>query len=518
MRVRWLFGGSLAAAVLALILALPSSAPFSGDNGLRLWAARSGTGTLLRALPEEVPSTAFPPALTRPGRSGLRPAYGELMPALLSLGGLLRSPLAWRLLLGLISLAAIPLLGVLAGTGGAPVYLAAGLLPYSLLFWEHGPAVSLFLLAAVLLVRSLRDPSAPWWIPVAALAIRLRPELLPATAAMVAVVVGGGRKLPGFRTTLVWSAGAAGLAALGALLLPDVVVGRQILANQPSVSGGWLTARISVLSAWTLPLKPDTGASLLLWGLGSAVLLCGAHGRRIRRLALTCGLAGGLALLYPVARGTAGSMSILSLTPAIVLLPAGAYCAKWRHLTILRAGAAGATLVFLLSPTAGMFQFGPRFLLGSLSLLAAGGAGALLSIPNRKLKAASICLALLLSALGAARGAVFCGYFRRTHQVLSESLERHDGDVVCTDEEWMPLVCWAQAVRGPLLVMRPDQAESLHSAGMPVVWLSSRTALGGMRGESGFRGLRYSLPRGSSRCLPPAPPGELAPDPPLLGI
>ena len=524
MRAAWVITAATVAAVLCLtILLMPSAAPFSGDNGLRLWSASSGPGAPLdRAVPPGMDPAGFPPSLTRAGRHGLFPAYGTLLPAAVSLGGLLNSPLVWRLLVAAASLLAIPLLSALSGgdpRAGPVCFLAAGLLPYSLLFWEHGPAVTLFLLAALLLLRAVGSPSAaPWWLAAAALACRLRPELAPAAAALLAVALIRGRALPGAGRTLLWALAALGAAGLGALVYPEQVMGGQVLANLPAGPADLLASRLEVLTAWTAGGTLPVSAAVLLWAASSLALLTGRGGPRLRRGLLAAGLAGSGVLLYPVARNSAGTMSLLTLAPAALLLPAAAWRARGKGRTLLTAGMLGGGLVALLAPTHGMFQFGPRFLLGPLTLAAAGGCLGLRALKGRNRRSAAALAALLLGLLGTTRGALFCGYFRVSHSRLQRSVESVCFDAVCTDQEWLPLVCWPQAETLPILVTDRTEAERLASGGLELVWLSPSTELAGRVGARGYRGMRYSLPEGSGAELPPPVPGDITPSPPPLAL
>ena len=523
MRAAWVITAATVAAVLCLTILMPSAAPFSGDNGLRLWSASSGPGAPLdRAVPPGMDPAGFPPSLTRAGRHGLFPAYGTLLPAAVSLGGLLDSPVVWRLLVAAASLLAIPLLTALSGgdrRAGPLCFLAAGLLPYSLLFWEHGPAVTLFLLAALLLLRALgRTSAAPWWLAAAALACRLRPELAPAAAALLAVALIRGRALPGAGRTLLWALAALVAAGTGALVFPEQVMGGQVLANMPAGPAGLPSSRLEVLTAWTAGGPLPMRAAVILWAASSLALLTGRGGPRVRRGLLAAGLAGSAVLLYPVARNSAGTISLLTLAPAALLLPAASWRAREKGRTLLAAGMLGGGLVTLLAPTHGMFQFGPRFLLGPLALAAAGGWLSLSALGDRNWRRAAALGALLLGLLGATRGAAFCGYFRLSHSRLQRSVESVCFDAVCTDQEWLPLVCWRQADALPIMVTEPASAESLASSGLALVWLSPSTELAGRVGGRGYRGMRYSLPEGSGAELPPPVPGDTTPSPPPLAL
>lgn len=522
MRSGWIAAGLLSAAVLCLILLLPARAPFSGDNGLRLWAASSGPGHLQRAMPQDIDASDYRPSLTVPDGTNLLPAYGRTLPALASLGGVIQWPVMWRLLVAAASLLAVPLLSRLSGPGsygGVLCFLAAGLLTYSLLFWEHGPAVTLFLLTALLLFRSLGMVSGvPWWLIAAAAACRLRPEMLPALAALLVVLILRNREAPGAGRTFRWAAATGLLLVLGVILYPDGVLGRQVLSNMPRAPWQLLSTRIDVLRAWTLPGLPVMSVSVLLWGGATVFLLLRKGGLRLRRTALASGLAGAVAMLYPIARGSAGTMSLFTMAPASVILPATAYWARGTGRTLLLAGISGGLLVGLLSPTHGMFQFGPRFLLGPTALIAAGAVRTMKQHGLHRYKGLLAAAVLVLGLLGTVRGVLFCGYFRARHMDLQRSLENIHAEVLCTDEEWLPLVCWPQAERMPVLVMEQDRAESLAASGTELVWLSSRSALGGTGGEPGYRNMRYSLPAGSERPLPPPPPGPREPSPPAAAI
>lgn len=522
MRKGWMPASLLSAAVLSLTLFLPARAPFSGDNGLRLWAASSGPGHLDRAMPPDIDASVYRPSLTVADGAGLLPAYGRTLPDLVSLGGLVEWPVMWRLLVAAASLLALPLLSRLSGmgsSGGVLCFLAAGLAPYSLLFWEHGPAVTLFLLSVVLLQRSLqRKSGAPWWLVPAAAACRLRPEMLPAVAALLAVLMLRNRDAPGAGRTFRWAVAAALLLALGMALFPEHVLGPQVLSNMPGTLSAVLSSRIDVLRAWTLHGPPAMSFSVLLWGGTTVFLLMKRGDRRTRKMALAGGLAGAAVMLYPIIRGSAGAMSLLTMAPASVLLPVAAHRARGTGRTLLIAGISGGLIVALLSPTHGMFQFGPRFLLGPSALLIAGALRTMRRIGFRTFRGMLPAAVLVLGLLGSVRGVLFCGYFRARHLDLQLSVEEIHDAVLCTDEEWLPLVCWPQAEKLPILVMEPERADSLAASGLELVWLSSRSVLGGTAGETGYRHLRYSLPHGSELRLPPPPAGTRESSPPSVAI
>lgn len=474
-------------------------------------------------MPPGIDASAFPPALTVAGPHGLGPDYGRLLPAAASLLGLLGSPLAWRVLVATASLAAMLIIGRLARAtaAGALGFLAAGLLPYSTLFWEHGPAVTLLLLSAVMLIGALRSRrAAPWWLVAMGLACRLRPEMLAASLGLLAAGLIRRRRAAGAGRTLVWAVAAAAVAAASAVVFPETVAGRQLLGNLPASPDVLLGSRIDVLQAWTLPLPTHWALALAAWAAPSAGLCLGPLRLPggVRRWLLAAGLCGSAALLYPIARAGMGSMSLLALSPAAVLLPVAAYCARGPRRMLMQAGMLGAVLTWLAAPTHGMFQFGPRFLLGPAALVASGAAGSLVRISRRPVRRSLLVSAVCLAVLGSARGVLFCGYFRLRHAGLQSSVASVSADAVCTDEEWLPLVCWPQARELPMLVMEPHEAESLAAGGVDLVWLSGRTVLGGPAGPPGYRGLRYSLPAGSGESPPAPPPGEGKPSPPLSEI
>lgn len=521
------------AALLALLLVLNTGgradAPFSGDNGLKMWQAASvaSSGDLLvRPVPEGVVSSSYAPGLTSPTGEGLRGVYGTVFPRVMQLPSM-GSTLIMRVVVLLLTLGSIPILSRLSGGGlkGTAAFFIAGLVPYSLVFWEHGPAVTLFLLGTLLLLEQLDScRRIPWWLPVFAISCIWRPENAVCLAGLLAVVAASGRGLQGYRRTMM-TAGislvllAALVAVMGPSLLP-----LHLRSNLPSFGGDHLRSRLEVLGSWSVPPGnlPALGGLILAVSAGGALLLRERLRIREKVLLLTraVGLTGSLLVGYYFLRGSLGNMSLLSLSPGLLLLPFLPLGLMDRRSCIMVIGGlAGGLLIFLASPTDGMFQFGARFLLVPAALIAAGLLRSAGAYVNRARGNAILPLAIVVvTLLGTVRAVVFQESFRRWHHELSETMESLPGElVVATDQPWLPLVTWRVAMTRPVLCIRnPAQADSLVDSGMELVLISHQGAPGWITGEPGYRGLRLSMP-GEPDTIPVLP-GPASPIPTSLAI
>ncbi|MBD3370020.1 hypothetical protein GF402_06630 [Candidatus Fermentibacteria bacterium] len=504
----------------AILLPGPSYAPFSGDNGLKLWQA-SGTRTeaegLARSMPAGIPPSQFPPALTVSEGDELYAGFSASFAWLLGHLGL-RRPLPMRVWLLVLTVCSIPLLGRLSGRGnlsGPFAFLLCGLAPYSLVFWEHGPALSLFLLSALLLMEGLRRRRAvPWWLAPLLLAARWRPELLVAFAALAVTALIRSRAMEGFRSTLTQSAIVAALGMAALLLQPGLLLGEHVMQNLPGSSGSFFSTRADVYSSWFVdPSNLVATFGLLLWIAGTVIATLKPRGSLHRVSLLLAGL-GTISLLYYFVRGSLGPRSLLSLSPGLLVAPWLLSTTGDRQRTLLAAGVFSMLAILVFSPTDGMFQFGPRFLLGPMALVSAGLVGSVSRTGGGRSRAL-LGATLIVSLVGSIRGIVFQEYFRHRHSDLAATIEHlPKEDVVCTDEPWLPLVSWWVAMERPLLVMSsPTQAESLSGEGMRVVWISSKTVMEGQTGNPGYRGLRFS---GDGVRSPP--PGPSVPNPPRISL
>jgi hypothetical protein len=394
-------------------------------------------------------------------------------------------------------------------------FILSGLISYSVVFWEHGPALTLFLVAVVLYLTGMRRAWAvPWWLAPILAAVRWRPELLVAFVAFAVTTLVASRERDGFRTALIQSGAVAVLGIAALLIEPRALLGAHVIQNLPGSSGGFFSTRASVYSSWFVdPGNAIATFGLLLWLSGTA-LAAVSRKRAGRRVALTLAALGSLSILYYFFRGSLGPRSFLSLSPGLMVVPWLLDRAGGRQRMLLAAGGLSMLAILLLSPTDGMFQFGPRFLLAPMALVSAGIMGCLGGgLRNRS--SILVGAALLLSMLGSARGVAFQEYFRRRHADLAAAIERLPREtVVFTDEPWLPLVLWRLAMDRPLLVAPgPMAADSLSGENMTVVWVSSETVMQGPVGEPGYRGLRLSG-EGPLR----APPGPEVPKPPGIAL
>ncbi len=491
---------ALAAALLALLLTGPRpEAPFSGDNGVRLWQAASmsapGAG-LVRPMPPGYEAREMAPALTIPEGDELAPSCPPLFPLLTGLpwGG---APMGGRLSTLLLTLLCLPLLSLLAGGTyrGLLAFAASGLVPYSLVYWEHGPSAALVLASFLLMLRQaeLREP-LPLWLLTAVPAVLLRPEsaaALFASAVAVALSTGG----RGSRMVLAWA--AASTAAAAVLLAAGAVPSRHLGGNIPLTGRGDYWSRARILASWVAPLLnlPLWGGLLLMVSAASARLgRLGRVSRHLSRALAAAALAGAAFPLYYVLRGSAGAMSLLTMCPALLLLlPLHPGRAGPRERAALLAGGLGMALVTLTAPTDGMFQFGPRFLLAPAVLLCAGlvrgvlrGLSGLRPAPRAAVAGALAALALL----GASRGVLFQRFYRERHAELSRTLANlPEVAVLATTKPWLPLVAWDVTASRPFLCVREPERLRELAAGMQLVVVTSRPTGLGEAGRPGYRGL-----------------------------
>lgn len=513
-------GGAAAAAATAALLTaafllrtgIPVEAPFSGDNGIRLWqteACLQGRSTLPRALPAGAGAESYPPPLSLVSHGGIVSSYPASFPAAASFFGAGSLALARLFVLLCTALAAWPL-AVLAGggmAGGIAAFAISGMAPYAFVFWEHGPAMLPALAWAALFMAALRrDNPLPFWILPLALAAAWRPELLPAAAGASLPLMAGRRAGPGAKAGWI---GWLTLACLSAvpLLVPGLLPAR-VAGNLPVFqgAGAFLASRLSILSSWTVPQSNIPAvAAALCWAIVMVL-----PPRLARRTPVSIAAASAaLVLLYYFARKSLGTASAFMLAPGLALAPLLRRYETGGSPRVLEKAALGsAAALLLLSPTDGMFQYGPRFLLLPIALIAAsmartcpgaGRAGAFL-----------LGAAVALSVFGSVRGVMFQDFFRQRHAELTASImQAPEGYVVATDEEWVPLAAWSAAVRRPVLYSpQPPIRGALD--GRPAFWLSGRSRAGSSYSGAGYRGLTWSGP--GAACLEP-PPGDLLPDP-----
>ncbi len=507
----------LAAAPLLLAFLLTGSsagpgAPFSGDNGMKLWQADAfihGRTTLERSLPAGTGAGEFAPVLSRPAEGGVTSIYPASFPLLTTMFGL-GSLFSARLVVLALTTACAWVLAVLAGGGafaGASAFVLSGLAPYSLVYWEHGPAMLPALLSVVLFRNCVEKPGRhlPWCILPLAAASFWRAEIAVAAAAMAAVMLACSRNAPGAGRGL---AALLLLAAAGIVtLLEPGLLPAGVAANLPDLGhpGSFLVRRIDIFQSWTLPwTNLPAVAALVLWAAGAVARARGARGWKS---ILVCS-AGAAVILYYWFRKSVGTSSVFMLTPGLLLLPLApgwGSDSRARHLVIGALGASAAVL--MLSPTDGMFQFGPRFLLLPSALAAAALVSA---CRNRRGGGAVLLTALLLSLWASVRGVMFQQYFRAAHDRLAASLEQApEGVVTGTDEEWLPLVAWRVAASRPLL--HAGSPSELLDRGMDgFLWMSAGSVAGSETSEPGYRDLRWSGP-GAAGLQPPQ--GDLQPDP-----
>ncbi len=513
-------GGAAAAAATAALLAaafllragIPVEAPFSGDNGIRLWqtvACLQGRSTLPRAMPPGAGPGSYPPPLSLVTQDGVVSSYPASFPTVASSFGAGSLALARLFVLLCTALAAWPL-AVLAGggmAGGMAAFAVSGMAPYAFVFWEHGPAMLPALVWASMFIAALRrEGPLPFWILPLALAAAWRPEILPAAAGASLPLMAGRRAGPGARAAWIgWSA----LACISAvpMLVPGLLPAR-VAGNLPAFrgAGSFLAARLSILSSWTVPSSNIPAVAAAFGWL----LVMALPARFTRRSTVSIvAAASALVLLYYFARKSLGTASAFMLAPGLAFAPfLRRYETGGSPRLLEKAALGSAAALLLLSPTDGMFQFGPRFLLLPIALIAASMARTCLGAGRAG--ALMLGAAVALSVFGSVRGVMFQDFFRLRHAELAASiLQAPEGYVVATDEEWLPLVAWSAAVRRPVLYSpQPPVRGALD--GRPAFWLSGRSSAGSSYSGAGYRGLTWSGP--GAACLEP-PPGDLLPDP-----
>ncbi len=513
-------GGAAAAAATAVLLAaafllragIPVEAPFSGDNGIRLWqteASLQGRAALPRALPAGAGAGSYPPPLSLVTQDGVVSSYPASFPAAASLLGTGSLTLARLFVLLCTALAAWPL-AVLAGggmAGGMAAFAVSGVAPYAFVFWEHGPAMLPALVWASMFFAALhRDDPLPFWILPLALAAAWRPEMLPAAAGASLPLMAGRRTGPGARAAWI---GWIALACLSAVpILFPVLLPARVAGNLPAFRGAeaLLESRLSILSSWTVPASNIPAvAAVIAW-----IIVMALPARLARRAPVSIvAAASALVLLYYFSRKSLGTASAFMLAPGLALAPLlRRYETSGSPRLLERAALGSAAALILLSPTDGLFQFGPRFLLLPIALIAASMARACLGAGRAG--AFALGAAVALSVFGSVRGVMFQDFFRLRHAELAASImQAPEGYVVATDEEWLPLVAWSAAVRRPVLYSpQPPVRGALD--GRPAFWLSGQSSAGISYSGAGYRGLAWSGP--GAACLEP-PPGDLQPDP-----
>ncbi len=514
----WVSAAVLLAAMSIPGRRIPPWAPFSGDNGIRLWQAEAcieGTEALQRVLPPGTSPEMYPPALSIPCDGGVASSYPASFPQVSSMFGagslgssrlfvlLATASAAWPLA-ALAGGGAAAGFGLLAGIGA---FALSGMAPYALVFWEHGPAMLPALLWVLMFMSALgRRGRFPFWtIPLAA-AAAWRPEIVPAAAGASVALIWSARREEGARAATLVLAAAAVFA--GAAMLVPGALPERIADNLPRFvpPARFLQARLSILSSWTVPAGNTTAiAACLAWALAAAL----PERHAAKPIARAAAVSAALVLLYYWYRKSLGSSSVFMMAPGLTLFPLSkglGGCPEASRTEKAAFGAAAALL--LLSPTDGMFQFGPRFLLLPAALLAAAFARRCLRM--HRSGALLLASAAAVSVAGSVRGVLFEDFFRSRHAQLSACiLSVPEGTAVATDEEWIPIAAWKASEQVPVLFMdRPPEGGRI--SGTPVVWLSGRSVAPGEISPTGYRGLRWSGPGAAS--LDP-PQGDSLPDP-----
>lgn len=467
---------------------------------MKLWQASSAASLdrdLERAMPSGMPASEFNPPLTRAYGSSLRAVFPWSFALATGLSGM-GDTLGMRLSVLVLTALSVPLLAAVTGGGwrGLGAFVIAGLPPYQLVFWEHGPAVTLFLAWLLLFTRALDSPRsrAPWWVIPLVPAISWRPEIAISAAVTAAVLLLHERDRPGRRVVLVQCISAAGAAALllalsGDRLLPDSL--------RASLAAAGRQDRLSILASWFA--DPSAGLAFTgfaLWLLAPfGWLLPSASCGRVCRLRGPLSLVGAAILVYYFSRGSLGLMSLFMLTPGLALAWASeAVPVPGRSGALVRAGLLSGLAILLATPTDGMFQYGPRFLLAPLVLASAGLAEILAGHSNIRGRAVFAASAML-SLWGGARGALYQECVRKSHQEMTEAFRAlPEGVVAATDEGWVPLAAWEVCRERPLLWSETGAEEVANRLpeGRELVWLSSRTCIPGGASPAGYRGLRWS--------------------------
>lgn len=480
-----------------------AESPFSGDNGVKLWQAASvpfSGNVLVRAMPVGIPESDFHPPLTIASLGHLRGVYSKSFAWITGTFSFGSSLLA-RLLVLLMTLLAIPVLNGLtrSGTAGLTAFAVSGLVSYSLVFWEHGPAVFLFLLAVLLLLRQLDGLTGfPWWILPLLLSCTWRPENLVVFSGLIIICLVTGRREIGFRQVIMSAAVLILIASVLIILLPGKFISTHLAENLPEFSSGFLRSRLEIFSSWFVSTTSFMAlAGFILVAVSFFWKFAGSYDSRKRSFPAVAGYLGFLIIAYYFARGSLGEKSLLSLCPGLVLMAVLVrFKMDFTSRFLILSGIAGGILVFLLSPTDGMFQFGPRFLLVPSALVASGLLRTLHSEgwPSLKKPVGIVSALLLLVMTGVAitRAIAFQEYFRNRHSIVSEVLKTlPEPVIIATDEPWLPVVVWNVAMERPVLYMeQADQTRALQ--GQPLVWVSTITEFGIFRNQPGYRGLFLS--------------------------
>lgn len=472
---------------------------------MKMWQAvstGSGFSGLERAMPENMIPGDFRPSQTLWDGNTLNSVYPESFAHLFSLF-ISGSIFPARIALLLLTLFSIPLASLLIGKSfryGLSVFFVSGVLPYAFVFWEHGPALTFFLLAVYLYLHAAKSKKTfPLWILPIIPVVLWRQEMAVVFFCFAVAVGIYGKSLPGRRFLIVL---LTVLSVTGIIFVmgPLNFLFSNLSRNFLSVGDGYFKTRMQIAGSWFVPWKNFLAVA------GFTMLCCSAALKakifrqwRLYKTIQWIGVTGAAILLYYSVRGSIGVKSVFLLAPALVVLlarPVNASISEKAKI-LIAGGIYGIVAVFLLSPTDGMFQFGPRFLLAPLFLLSAGMLLAVAenfsgSVRCKKLLIITLCV---LSLFASIRGLFFMRYFQDMHGDLSLSIMDLDENlIIATDEEWIPEVAWWVTMERPVLLMSSvDDVSSLDEQGYNIVWISSKTIFTGSVSAPGYRNLRFSI-------------------------
>lgn len=454
----WLWTSASAVLLAVLAFSLPPHGFFSGDQGVKLVAARNAIAHPARPFEIDLPEIggeAVPlvdrffsihddhahalqspifPVLSAPfiAAFGLRGAY--FLPAASFIALL---PLAY--LIARRTDAAVPL-GVLA----AVVLFANPVFFYALEYWEVLPAVACLAGSTALALKAAARPGTGWagaaaWAgALGAVAVMLRPEAIWYAAA-VGLIVALGRGLPSY---------AAGFAVvmvpfvLANYLESGSLLGHHAAANLAPLGDRWFSARIERASLWLGSASP-----VFLSGVAIAVAAWCARLAHVGiRTAQLIFLIGAVLAAVPSVSGGLDRASLWQAWPLgfVVLMPRASY----RDISPLVLIAAVTTIGVLLTSTHdGGAQWGPRFLLiatPALIVLAASAVAEAIQVGPHRLLRSLLVLLLVGASVWATRGAYreLRGakqyYARLVDAVASRT---GDGGYVITNIWWFDQIC-----------------------------------------------------------------------------
>ncbi len=482
--------GAAAAALLAVVVALPSDGLFSADSGPKYWqtwAFAEGDG-IPRTF--EYPAHALDPrflhvpAFTVGVNGRLASIYPVLFP-LLSAGPVaLFGDRALRLVPWLAALAAAWAAGLMASslrgrdvTGGvaAMVLAATPLAFYSVTFWEHSLA-ALLVVAGILSVVGRRPENAIRWWRWALFGLLIgtgawvRTEVgFLAPVVLMAMLIG-----PQGRRLGLALAGVAGVVA-------GVAIGGVV---QFLCLGRWLPLHVTYHVAPTFHSQPffssriesvlrflsphwSCGLAVLVWVLALAVVLTGRASRSrvgltLATAAVGCSVFAGVAIplgrwlqgarptvAFPEA-APAATWMILSAMP-VVLWGHDRRVHPQRRMVVPVVAAVWLPVSVFLVWSVRSFEWGGRLFLPSVvTLVAVMGSFPLAAGPMKRFRRLTVGLAIAMALVIQGLGLVLVHHGTTTHRGIAAEIEAFidPAEPVITDAYMVPLVAgrgWFEA-------------------------------------------------------------------------